>query len=120
MNRPKRDLRKRNRAPIPAGYTQVLSDVKQLISESRHRALATVNRELVCLYWHIGRVIVRQQETANWGDAVVEQLSADLRMEFPSMTGLLRNNLFRMRQSYLACRELDDWLVESDPSETKS
>ena len=93
MSRPKRDLRKRNRASVPAGYTKVLADVKRLIAESRHRALATVNRELVCLYWHIGRIIVQQQEHAKWGDAVVEQLSADLRMAFPDMKGFSRDNV---------------------------
>jgi len=55
MSSPKREVRKRSQARVPSGYAAVLADVKQLIAESRHRALATVNRELVCLYWHIGR-----------------------------------------------------------------
>lgn len=55
------------------GYAAVLADVKRLIADSRHRAIATVNRELVYLYWQIGRIIVQQQDTAHWGDAVVER-----------------------------------------------
>lgn len=94
----------------PFGYATVLTDLAQLIRESRHRAMATVNRELVQLYWHIGRTIVWQQETANWGDAVVEQLATDLRAEFPDMKGLSRDNVFRMRQFFVTCRETDVWL----------
>ena len=101
-------------APVAAGnlnYKQILADMKQLISDSRHRAAATVNRELVCLYWQIGRVIVQQQETARWGDSVVEQLAADLRLAFPDMKGLMTANLWRMRQFFLAYREIDRWLT---------
>ncbi len=93
----------------PADYANVLAEMTQRIAESRHRALQSVNRELVCLYLEIGRVIVQQQEAAHWGDVVVEQLSEDLRAAFPDMKGLLRNNLFRMRQFFLACREVDRW-----------
>lgn len=110
MNNPKREVRTRSKASVPSGYTAVLADLKRLIADSRHRALATVNRELVALYWQIGQIIVQQQETANWGDAVVEQLSADLRAAFPDMKGLTKDNLFRMRKFCLACGEIDDWL----------
>ena len=49
--------------PAKSGYTSVLTDLTQLIADSRRRALATVNRELVYLYWQIGRTIVEQQES---------------------------------------------------------
>lgn len=89
----------------PTGYARVLADLKERIAESRRRALMTVNRELMLLYWHIGSVSVRQQEGAKWGDAVVEQLAADLRAEFPEMKGLAKDNLFRMRKFILSCHE---------------
>jgi predicted nuclease of restriction endonuclease-like (RecB) superfamily len=94
-----------------AGYAAVLAELKDRISTARHLALATVNQELVALYWDIGRIIVRQQEEAAWGDAVVEQLSADLRAAFPDMKGLTRENLFRTRKFWLSCREIDAWLA---------
>jgi predicted nuclease of restriction endonuclease-like (RecB) superfamily len=95
---------------LPPGYASVLSEVKRMIGDSRRRALASVNRELVRLYWEIGRVIVAQQDKAAWGEAVVERLSADLRAEFPDMKGLMSANLWRMRQFFLSCREIDAWL----------
>lgn len=110
---------KANRALSPLGYVEVLEDVKKLIAGSRRRTLATINRELVCVYWHIGRVIVQQQETARWGDSVVEQLSADLRAAFPDLKGLTKENLFRMRKFFLATREIDVWRRERGPHSQK-
>ena len=91
-------------------YASVLTNLTQLIRDARRRALATVNRELVCLYWYIGRTIVEQQETAHWGDAVVEQLATDLRAAFPDMKGLSLANIWKMRQFYRSCGEIDVWL----------
>ncbi len=111
-SQPVKSPAKQPQALIPAksDYTSVLTNLTQLIADSRRRAAATVNRELVCLYWQIGQVIVEQQESAKWGDAVVEQLSADLRTEFPDMKGLMTANLWRMRQFFMACRDIDQWL----------
>jgi predicted nuclease of restriction endonuclease-like (RecB) superfamily len=109
----KRATTSAKRRASPTDYGQVLADMKRLIADSRHRALATVNRELVCLYWHIGRVIVQQQETANWGDAVVEQLATNLQLAFPDMKGFSRDNVFRMRQFFVSCRDLDGWFAET-------
>lgn len=95
------------------GYAQVLENLTQAIHASRHRALTTVNRELVHLYFHIGFTIVEKQENANWGDSVVEQLAEDLRLLFPDIKGLSLPNIWRMRQCVISCREIDQWLLAS-------
>ena len=59
-----------------------------------------MNRELVMLYWDIGRGIVEKQQSAGWGEAVVERLAADLRAEFPGMRGFSADNVWRMGQFY--------------------
>jgi len=100
-------------------YASILTGLTHLIADSRRRAAATVNRELVCLYWQIGQVIVEQQASANWGDAVVEQLAADLRIAFPDLKGLSRDNVFRMRQFFVSCRGLDLWFAETFSGGTK-
>ena len=63
-------------------------------------ATRAVNRELVMLYWDIGRGIVEKQQTAGWGDAVVKQLAADLRSEFPGMRGFSARNIWNMRRFF--------------------
>ncbi|MBI4663067.1 MAG: DUF1016 domain-containing protein [Verrucomicrobia bacterium] len=104
-------------------YPAFLAALKERILHARTSAVRAVNRELVLLYWDIGRGIVEKQQTAGWGDAVVERLAADLRAAFPNMHGFSLANLWRMRQffeshsdpDFLAqvARELKD--EESDP-----
>lgn len=79
-------------------YPAFLADIKQRIAAARLTAARAVNRELILLYWDIGRAIVEKQRAAAWGDAVVERLAADLRAEFPDMRGFSADNLWRMRQ----------------------
>jgi predicted nuclease of restriction endonuclease-like (RecB) superfamily len=65
----------------------------------------SVNRELIYLYWNIGKSIVEKQEDMGWGKSVVEQLAKDLRREFPDVKGFSSRNIWRMRAFYLAFTE---------------
>ena len=85
----------------PPDYPAFLAAVKERILHARTAAARAVNRDLILLYWDIGRGIVEKQQTAGWGEAVVERLAADLRAEFPDMRGFSSFNLWRMRQFYL-------------------
>ncbi len=85
-------------AQLPSGYPELLAQLKARITTARTRAALAVNRELVVLYWEIGRHILQRERQAGWGAKVIEQLAADLRREFPDMTGLSRSNLHYMRQ----------------------
>jgi len=82
-------------------YLRFVADVKARIQSARLSAARSVNRDLILLYWDIGRGIVDKQQTAGWGDAVVERLAADLRAAFPDMRGFSVVNLWRMKQLYL-------------------
>jgi predicted nuclease of restriction endonuclease-like (RecB) superfamily len=81
-------------------YRQFIEDLKARVTAARISAARAVNRDLILLYWDIGRAIVQKMETHGWGDSVVEMLSADLRREFPAMTGFSVANVWRMRQLY--------------------
>lgn len=89
---------------IPPDYGDFLQAVKQRIQESRIRAYRSVNKELIDLYWGIGREIAERQERDGWGKSVVERLSRDLRKEFPGTSGFSTQNLWFMRQIYLEYR----------------
>lgn len=93
--------------PLNPDYTSFLTDVKGRIQTARLRAGRAVNRELVLLYWEIGRGIVERQKVLGWGDAVVERFASDLRAEFPDMHGFSRANVWRMRQFYETCTAPD-------------
>ncbi|PUE08779.1 hypothetical protein B9Z51_07500 [Limnohabitans sp. T6-5] len=72
-------------------------DLKQRIQSAQQRSSLTVNRELVLLYWQIGRDILERQQVQGWGSKVIEQLARDLTAEFPDMKGFSRRNLLYMR-----------------------
>lgn len=91
---------------IPQTYFEILTEIKSRIRAAQYAALKAVNRELISLYWDIGKTIVeRQQEGETWGKSVVEQLSKDLREEFPEHQGFSVQNLWYMRQFYLEYKD---------------
>jgi hypothetical protein len=81
-------------------YAAFLASVKARVIHARTSAARAANRDLILLYWDIGCGIVEKQQTAGWGDAVVERLAADLREEFPDMRGFSNNSVWLMRQLY--------------------
>jgi predicted nuclease of restriction endonuclease-like (RecB) superfamily len=78
-------------------YQTLLASLKQRIREAQVRAGLAVNRELVLLYWSIGREILTRQQAQGWGAKVIDSLAHDLRREFPEMQGLSPRNLKYMR-----------------------
>ena len=85
------------RTAEPAGYAEFLAELKQRIEGAQLRASLAVNRELVLLYWQIGREILSRQDRENWGAKVIERLAADLKRSFPDMRGFSPRNLKYMR-----------------------
>ena len=84
-------------AAVPAGYGPLLAELKSRVRAAQVKAALSVNRELIALYWDIGRVILQRQQAEGWGAKVVVRLAADLRAEFPEMKGFSRPNLLFMR-----------------------
>lgn len=84
-------------APMPEGYADWLADLKTRIHTAQQRATLAVNRELVLLYWQIGRDILARQAAQGWGAKVIERLAQDLRAAFPDMKGFSPRNLKYMR-----------------------
>lgn len=81
----------------PANYADWLAELKTRIHSAQQRATLAVNRELVLLYWQIGRDILARQAEQGWGSKVIERLAEDLRLAFPEMKGFSRANLMYMR-----------------------
>jgi len=84
-------------APMPEGYADWLQSLKTRIHSAQQRATLAVNRELVLLYWQIGRDILARQASQGWGAKVIERLAHDLRVAFPQMKGFSPRNLKYMR-----------------------
>lgn len=86
---------------VASDYGLLLADIKERIRSAQYEALRAVNKELVALYWDIGRLIVEKQSEKPWGKSVVQNLATDLQAEFPGIAGFSAQNLWYMRQLYL-------------------
>ena len=86
---------------VPSDYTILLGAIKQRIRSAQYEALKAVNKELINLYWDIGRMIVERQTGKSWGKAIIEQLAADLKTELPDISGFSSRNLWYARNFYL-------------------
>lgn len=76
-------------------YREIFETVKNQILKSQYKAMQAVNKELIFMYWHIGKIIL---ENAEWGNKFIDNLSIDLKMEFPEITGFSVRNLKYMRK----------------------
>lgn len=81
-------------------FTNFVIDIKKKILSSQYEALKSVNKELINLYWDIGKSIVLKQEEFGWGKSIVKNLSDELRKEFVGMKGFSERNLWNMRTLY--------------------
>ena len=72
----------------PDSYPSFLAELKQRIRGARLAAALSVNKELVLLYWSIGRDILARQRAGGWGAKVIDRSADDLHRAFPDMTGM--------------------------------
>ena len=84
-----------------APYTDFVHALKEKIKHAKSRAVLSVNRQLIELYFDIGREIVSKQDELGWGRSVVEQMAKDLQAEFGQRSGYSSANLWRMRNFYI-------------------
>lgn len=102
----------KNLLPLDDEYLALLRQIKSVIRSTQIKTALAVNQGLIGLYWEIGKMIVREQETKGWGSAVVERLAVDLKMEFPDMGGFSRIQLFFFRRLYLFYKDADEKVLQ--------
>src|SRR5580658_11107063 len=82
---------------LPSGYQELLQEIKGRIRTAQVRAALAVNRELVLLYWSIGRDLSQRFASEGWGTKINERLASDLQAEFPGVEGFSPRNFRYMR-----------------------
>lgn len=87
-------------------YLRFVTDVKDAILKSRYTAARMVNRELIALYWRVGKMLSEKTEREKWGAKVVQRIAKDLQKEVPGLRGFSYRNLKNMRQFYSVYRIL--------------
>jgi predicted nuclease of restriction endonuclease-like (RecB) superfamily len=99
---PRGELVPSSGAALPPGYAELLEDLKGRVRTAQLKAAVAVNREMIQLYWDVGRLIVERQEREGWGKGVVDRLAKDVQKAFPGLAGFSPLNVTRMRMLYLA------------------
>jgi len=83
-------------------YRQFISELKARVLSASISVGRAANRDIILLYWDIGRGIVEKQERLGWGNSVVEMVARDLQRSFAASKSFSPDNLWRMRQLYVA------------------
>ncbi|WIG59524.1 MAG: protein of unknown function DUF1016 [Ktedonobacterales bacterium] len=86
--------------PAHSDYPMLLQAIKERIRSAQYAALKAVNRELISLYWDIGRMIVERLAVGTWGGSIVETLARDLQADLVGISGFSATNLWRMKRFY--------------------
>lgn len=82
---------------ITKNYTEAVQYIKNAILQSRYRAAAFANRELLSLYYGIGKYISENSRHNFWGTNAIESISQKLQQELPGLRGFSETNIKNMR-----------------------
>jgi len=105
MSKQKKDITKKEFSVADENFASFVADIKRKILSSQYEALKSVNKELINLYWNIGKEIVAKQEQYGWGKSIVKNLSQELQKEFVGIKGFSERNLWNMRNFYIEYKE---------------
>ena len=83
-------------------YSESVTAIKEAILRSQYRAISTVNKEQLALYYGIGRFVSQNSRDGFWGTGAIEQISQMLQKELPGLRGFSATNMKKMRVFYEA------------------
>lgn len=87
-------------------FISIVNDIKKDIKSTRFKIIENANKELLNLYFRLGKVI---DDNWKYGNSFVNQLSIELKLEFPNMKGFSSRNLRRMRIFYNEYKNVQNW-----------
>ena len=86
---------------LDGDYAEWIAEVKHRYRSAQIKAAVKVNAEKLLFNWQLGRDLVQKKAEERWGGGVVEQVSLDLRREFPNSNNFSARNLWYMKQWYM-------------------
>ena len=84
-----------------SAYNNFFKEIIDTINSARYQAFKSINKFHIGQNYEIGRIIIENQKTNNWGKSIVETLSQDINKVLDGVKGYSPQNLWRMRQFYL-------------------
>jgi len=88
----------------PANHNEY-NEIICIIECARENAFRSVNRELISMYWEIGKYISNKVTDGGWGKSVVTDFAKFIQHERPDLKGFSASNIWRMRQFYETYRD---------------
>ena len=102
---------------IDADYAEWIADIKSRYRSAQVKAAVKVNAEKLLFNWQLGRDLVQKKAEERWGAGVVEQVSLDLKREFPNADGFSVRNLWYMKQWYLFYTQREEEILHQAGAE---
>ena len=102
---------------IDSDYAEWIADIKKRYRSAQVKAAVKVNAEKILFNWQLGRDLVQKKAEERWGSGVVEQVSLDLKREFPNADGFSVRNLWYMKQWYLFYTQGGEEILHQDDAE---
>ena len=81
-------------------YIQTIQQIKSEILKARYQIAKVANRELLLLYFKVGKMISGKTASEKWGSKTIQRLSEDLQNELKGLRGFSYSNLKNMRLFY--------------------
>ena len=102
---------------IDAEYAEWIAELKHRYRSAQVKAAVKVNAEKLLFNWQLGRDLVQKKAEERWEAGVVEQVSLDLKREFPKEKGFSTSNLWFMKRWYLFYTQGDSQLLQQAVAE---
>lgn len=85
---------------ISTQYNQAVQLIKSAIFQNQLEAAKAVNRQMLALYYGVGKYVSDNTRKGVWGTGAIETISEQLRRELPGLRGFGVSNIKNMRQFY--------------------
>lgn len=102
---------------VDEDYAKWIAELKHRYRSAQVKAAVRVNAEKLLFNWLLGRDLVQKKAEERWGAGVVEQVSLDLKREFPNADGFSTSNLWFMKRWYLFYTQGDSHILNQACSE---
>lgn len=109
-------MTEKNTPILSPEYLDFRNEITSRIRSPQYEALKAVNKEMIALYWEIGRRITEQQAALGWGKSVMENLSRYIQKEFLGIKGFGVSNMWDMARFYTEYRSNERRCLKRMPS----
>ena len=91
-------------------YNEFFNEIIETINKAKYKAYKSLNKFHIEQNFEIGKIIVANQKKYGWGKSIVDRLSKDINRVIDGIKGYSPQNLWRMRQFYLECKDKPELL----------